>query len=580
MGRTAEDEENERWREERRFQDACSDDEDQEPGAPQLPWGVKKKLLKAAPAASDDLRPEYGDEVSIHFVAKLLNGTQIGSSREGEDARPFKFFIGQEPREIVLGLELGVTTMRKGEEARFRVAPRFAYDDLGAPPLVPPDAALIFDVELLDWETKDDLYCDGRAVKTVLTRGTGKEKPVRGQDVMLSLHVSDRRNKVIEEHATFEHTVCAQDFGPMSRIVASAVQTMVEGERSSVKLSWDACAERKYSEATLELALARVFEREDASPAQDGSLIKKVLRRGTGDSCPRDASLVCLLVTSATGGDGAVLPGFKGPQRLDFCAGDGEVCDALEFAVLKMKAGEEAVLTCVPPMGYREPRLGLAGDETCAVLTVELTSMEESADPAGLHLEQRLAFAAARKGVATKLFGQQRFALALARYDGILALVEPSSGSEVEELRRACQLNRAACLLKLAKPQDAKAACEKVLKLDPDNIKARYRRASANFALSDYESAKSDVSLVLGQDPRNAEARDLSTKIKEAQKQYAQQAKSTAARMVQQEQQTSGAGEAAKGSTEAAAAATPSAVSRYLPACLAAPCAYLCAPRR
>jgi FK506-binding protein 4/5 len=46
--------------------------------------------------------------------------------------------------------------------AEFTIAPRFAYDDLGAPPLVPPDATLVFEVELMDWENKSDVLGDGR----------------------------------------------------------------------------------------------------------------------------------------------------------------------------------------------------------------------------------------------------------------------------------------------------------------------------------------------------------------------------------------------------------------------------------
>ncbi|XP_010174930.2 inactive peptidyl-prolyl cis-trans isomerase FKBP6-like, partial [Antrostomus carolinensis] len=55
-------------------------------------------------------------------------------------------------RDITLaGLEIGLLTMKKGEVARFFFTPDYAYGRQGCPPLIPPDATVTFEVELLDF---------------------------------------------------------------------------------------------------------------------------------------------------------------------------------------------------------------------------------------------------------------------------------------------------------------------------------------------------------------------------------------------------------------------------------------------
>eukprot|EP00913_Durusdinium_trenchii_P008395 g7886.t1 len=66
-------------------------------------------------------------------------------------------------------------------------------------------------------------------------------------------------------------------------------------------------------------------------------------------------------------------------KTLEFTAGNGEVCDALEGAVLEMKQGERAVLTCTRASSCTEPQLGLTPDgET--IMTLELVEFEKQKD--------------------------------------------------------------------------------------------------------------------------------------------------------------------------------------------------------
>lgn len=518
--------------EERRRLHDSDDEEDVERDTHRLPWGIRKKVVEAAPPESS-ARPRIGDEVSVTYVAKLQDGTEVGAHRE--EKKPFRFVIGRQPRQIVEGFELGVQTMRRGEIAELTLASRYAYGDLGSKPHIPPDATMVFEIKLLDFECKVDLFQDGKAVKTLVERGSGESRPSTGQEVLVSLRVLARGGKVLDEYEEVEHVVGSPDFGVSSKIVTQALLHMVEGEKASVfcrRFAGCTLVDKTLQGATLELHLVRVYEKLDVSPTQDGSLMKKVLCKGTGQAAPPEASRVKLLVEAISDGAAPVV-GFVGPRTLEFRLGDGEVCDALEFAATAMRLGERADLTCSKPALCAEPRLGLGEVQAQRlVLTVELLGIADGADVAAMSLEERHSFAAARKAVAADLFKRQRHRLALGRYNRILALFSQSDDDDAtQQLRVTCQLNRAACLLKLDDNAAARAACDKVLAYDPDQIKALYRRGSACFALSDYGSAQKDLAKVLRLDPKNAEARSLLVQVREAQKRYAEDAKSTAARM-------------------------------------------------
>ena len=109
-----------------------------------LPPGIEKEVLRSPlPAAK---RAYDGSIVTVHFSMSLANGTLLHDSRKGE---PLEFTMGVQPSQAVLGWDLALREMRIGELVRLRCAPEFAYGARGAPPLVPPDATLVFELELL-----------------------------------------------------------------------------------------------------------------------------------------------------------------------------------------------------------------------------------------------------------------------------------------------------------------------------------------------------------------------------------------------------------------------------------------------
>lgn len=90
--------------------------------------------------------PQTGQTLVIHYTAWLTNGTKIDSSRDR--GTPFEFVLGD--GQVIAGLEEGLATMQVGGRRFLTIPPELAWGEQGSPPTIPPNATLIFDVELLE----------------------------------------------------------------------------------------------------------------------------------------------------------------------------------------------------------------------------------------------------------------------------------------------------------------------------------------------------------------------------------------------------------------------------------------------
>ncbi len=95
------------------------------------------------------LSPKKGDKCIVHYTGWLTNGTKFDSSLDRGDPFIFKIGVGK----VIKGWDEGVITMKVGGKRKLIIPPELGYGTKGAGNVIPPDATLIFEVELLKIES-------------------------------------------------------------------------------------------------------------------------------------------------------------------------------------------------------------------------------------------------------------------------------------------------------------------------------------------------------------------------------------------------------------------------------------------
>ncbi|WP_414548145.1 FKBP-type peptidyl-prolyl cis-trans isomerase [Anabaena sp. CCY 0017] len=105
------------------------------------PSGLKYIELEEGTGAT----PEPGQTVVVHYTGTLENGTKFDSSRDRNSPFEFKIGIGQ----VIKGWDEGLSTMKVGGRRQLIIPSELGYGSRGAGGVIPPNATLLFDVELL-----------------------------------------------------------------------------------------------------------------------------------------------------------------------------------------------------------------------------------------------------------------------------------------------------------------------------------------------------------------------------------------------------------------------------------------------
>ena len=110
-------------------------------GAITLPSGLKYVEIKEGTGAT----PKTGQLVEVHYTGWLEDGEKFDSSKDR--GKTFEFMIGK--GRVIKGWDEGVATMKVGGTRKLIIPSELGYGSQGAGNVIPPDATLIFEVELI-----------------------------------------------------------------------------------------------------------------------------------------------------------------------------------------------------------------------------------------------------------------------------------------------------------------------------------------------------------------------------------------------------------------------------------------------
>ncbi|XP_024031211.1 70 kDa peptidyl-prolyl isomerase [Morus notabilis] len=489
--------------------------------------GLKKQILRNG---SSWQTPSRGDEVQVHFSGRIKGGACLDQSRD--IGTPFKFKLGQ--CEVIKGLDEGVATMKKGERAIFTIPPNLAYGEVGNPPLIPPNSTLVYDIEMISWRTIRDITGDGGILKKIIKEGEGWATPRDGDEVLVKYKSSLENGMLVSESDNTEFYISDDYICPA---ISRTVKTMRRGEKAelAVKSSYSfkevvngtatmGVIAPLASNLTIEIEL--ISWKSVVDVTGDKKVVKKIIKPGEGFDHPNEGAIVKVIYTG-TLEDGSEFES-KGSEEepYEFVCLEEQVNEGLDRAIMTMKKGEQALVTVGAEFlpSFDASRMVATG--SLVYYRVQLIEFTKEKPFWKMDTSEKLEFCERKKHDGNLLFKAGKFWCASKKYEKENYLIEfdhsftDDEKYQAQTLWLSCQLNNAACKLKMDEFLQASKLCTKVLEVDPFNIKALYRRSQAYLRISELEKAEEDIRRALRIDPNNRDVKLVHKELKDKQMEY------------------------------------------------------------
>ncbi|CAL5347814.1 unnamed protein product [Camellia sinensis] len=407
--------------------------------------------------------------------------------------------------QMIKGWDEGIKSMKKGEQAIFTIPPELAYGESGSPPTIPPNATFQFDVELLSWTSVKDICKDGGIIKKILNEGEQWQNPKDLDEVFVKYEARLEDGTLVSKSDGVEFTVGNGYFCPA---LSKAVKTMKKGEtvHLTVKQQYafgekgrptigEECAVPP--NATLQINLELVSWKVVSEITNDKKVSKKILKEGEGYERPNDRAVVQVKLIGKLQDGTVFLKKGHDEEPFEF---------KIDEAVKTMKKGEIALVTIHPDYAFGSSashhELAVIPANSTVYYEIEMVSFVKEKESWEMSTQEKVEAAGKKKEERRRECIVQGWKIRESLKEAVKFVEYDSTYSDDEKqqakvLKVPCNLNNAACKLKLKDYKQTEKLCTKVLEIDGRNVKALYRRAQAYIQLVDLDLAEIDIKKAL-----------------------------------------------------------------------------------